>query len=112
MLSRAAVRATTQVAGRRGFHATRSQMSSPYHYPEGPYSNIPFDPKKKRFPILFWTYCAVGFGSPFAIAGASRRLHYPFAASLSGFDYCWLTLCLNSLANVQAQGIRCLRLES
>lgn len=74
MFSRAAVRATTQVAGRRGFHSTRSQMSSPYHYPEGPYSNIPFNPKKKGFPILFWGYCIAGFGAPFGIAGAS--LHY------------------------------------
>lgn len=70
MFSRAAIRATTQVAGRRGFHATRSQMSSPYHYAEGPYSNIPFDPKKKTFPILFWGYCAAGFSAPFLIAGA------------------------------------------
>lgn len=69
MFSRAAVRATTQVAGRRGFHATRSQMSSPYHYAEGPYTNIPFNPKKKTFPILFWGYCATGFGAPFMIAG-------------------------------------------
>lgn len=71
MFSRAAVRATTQVAGRRGFHATRSQMSSPYHYAEGPYTNIPFNPKKKTFPILFWGYCATGFAAPFLIAGAS-----------------------------------------
>lgn len=70
MFSRAAVRATTQVAGRRGFHATRSQMSSPYHYAEGPYTNIPFNPKKKGFPILFWGYCATGFAAPFLIAGA------------------------------------------
>ncbi|PSR97320.1 cytochrome-c oxidase chain VIIc-like protein [Coniella lustricola] len=68
MFSRAAVRATTQVAGRRAFHATRPRMSSPYHYPEGPYTNIPFDPKKKGFPILFWGYAIVGFGAPFAIA--------------------------------------------
>ncbi|POS79945.1 hypothetical protein DHEL01_v201653 [Diaporthe helianthi] len=68
MFSRAAVRATTQVAGRRGFHATRSQMSSPYHYPEGPYTNIPFNPKKKTFPLLFWGYCATGFSAPFLIA--------------------------------------------
>ncbi|KAL2293689.1 hypothetical protein FJTKL_05517 [Diaporthe vaccinii] len=72
MFSRAAVRATTQVAGRRGFHATRSQMSSPYHYAEGPYTNIPFNPKKKGFPILFWGYCATGFAAPFLIAGALR----------------------------------------
>lgn len=70
MFSRAAVRATTQVAGRRGFHATRSQMSSPYHYAEGPYTNIPFNPKAKTFPLLFWGFCATGFSAPFLIAGA------------------------------------------
>lgn len=100
MLSRAAIRSTTQVAGRRGFHATRSQMSSPYHYSDGPYSNIPFNPKKKTFPILFWSYCAIGFGAPFAIASASRRLKNAVGDSL--------TLCSNSLANVQAQGISCI----
>lgn len=75
MLSRAAIRTTTQVAGRRAFHATRIQRSSPYHYPEGPYTNIPFDPKKKTFPILFWGYCTLGFSAPFLIAGALFPCH-------------------------------------
>lgn len=74
MLSRAAIRATprttTAVVGRRGFHATRSQLSSPYHYPEGPYSNLPFNPKKKSFVLLYWGTMAVGFGAPFGIASA------------------------------------------
>ncbi|ROW06847.1 hypothetical protein VMCG_03964 [Cytospora schulzeri] len=68
MFSRAAIRTATQAAGRRGFHSTRSQMSSPYHYPEGPYSNLPFNPKKRGFPILFWGYAITGFGLPFGIA--------------------------------------------
>ncbi|ROV93016.1 hypothetical protein VPNG_09427 [Cytospora leucostoma] len=72
MLSRAAVRASTkatsQVVARRGFHATRSQLSSPYHYAEGPYSNIPFNPKTKYFPYLFWSYVFFGFGTPVFIA--------------------------------------------
>ncbi|ROW00497.1 hypothetical protein VSDG_03302 [Cytospora chrysosperma] len=68
MLSRAAIRTATQAAGRRGFHSTRSQMSSPYHYPEGPYSNLPFNPKKKGFPVLFWGYSITGFFLPFGIA--------------------------------------------
>lgn len=104
MLSRATIRATTQVAGRRGFHATRIQRSSPYHYPEGPYSNIPFDPKKKTFPVLFWGYCAVGFSAPFLIAGASSRQPLRSRAILRLW---WLTFssCVYSLADVQAQGI-------
>ncbi|KAJ9138664.1 hypothetical protein NKR23_g8331 [Pleurostoma richardsiae] len=72
MLSRAAVRATprttTALVARRGFHATRSQLSSPYHYPEGPYSNLPFNPKTKFFAVRFWSFVAVGFSAPFLIA--------------------------------------------
>ncbi|KAM0330959.1 hypothetical protein ACHAQA_003916 [Verticillium albo-atrum] len=71
MFSRAVVRATPKtpsVVARRGFHATRSQMSSPFHYPEGPRSNIPFNPKSKLFPIGFWTFMGAGFGIPFGIA--------------------------------------------
>lgn len=111
MLSRAAVRATTQVAGRRTFHATRIQRSSPYHYPEGPYTNIPFDPKKKTFPILFWGYCALGFGAPFMIASASSPSHASSILSLAlvVVMWCWLWLTFSSshcsLADLQAQGI-------
>lgn len=73
MLARAATSATaaavrTTVA-RRGFQTTRAQLSSPYHYPEGPLSNLPFNPRKKGFAIGYWTYCVVGFGLPFGIAG-------------------------------------------
>ncbi|KAM9877212.1 cytochrome-c oxidase chain VIIc [Verticillium dahliae] len=71
MLSRAVTRAATQapsVVARRGFHATRSRMSSPFHYPEGPRSNIPFNPKSKVFPFLFWGFMGAGFGIPFGIA--------------------------------------------
>ncbi|PHH73861.1 hypothetical protein CDD82_5228 [Ophiocordyceps australis] len=67
MLSRAA-RTSTTLVSRRAFHATRPRLSSPYHYPEGPYSNIPFNPRSKWFPVIFWTYAAVGFGTPFGIA--------------------------------------------
>ncbi|TVY68749.1 hypothetical protein LSUE1_G006384 [Lachnellula suecica] len=71
MLSQAAVRATSttsRVALRRGFHSTRAQMASPYHYPEGPRSNIPFNPLTKWFAFRYWTFMAVGFGAPFGIA--------------------------------------------
>lgn len=102
MFSRAAVRATTQVAGRRGFHATRSQMSSPYHYPEGPYTNIPFNPKAKTFPLLFWGFCAAGFGAPFLIASALYGILTPAKA----FSAVLIPVFLFSVANLQAQGIR------
>ncbi|KZF25745.1 hypothetical protein L228DRAFT_244642 [Xylona heveae TC161] len=70
MLARSAARATsmTSQVARRGFHTTRAQMSSPYHYPEGPRSNIPFNPLTKFFAVRYWTFMAVGFGAPFGIA--------------------------------------------
>lgn len=43
------------VAARRGFSTTRAQLGSPYHYAEGPRSNIPFNPLTKHF---FWRYWA------------------------------------------------------
>ncbi|GAB7330380.1 hypothetical protein MBLNU13_g02002t1 [Cladosporium sp. NU13] len=55
-------------AARRGFHTTPRQMGSPYHYPEGPRSNIPFNPLTKWFAVRYWTFMAVGFGAPFGIA--------------------------------------------
>lgn len=65
MLSRSALRAspTLQLVARRGFSSTRSQMSSPYHYPEGPRSNIPFNPLTKFFAVRYWSFMAVGFGA-------------------------------------------------
>ncbi|KAL2265282.1 hypothetical protein VTJ83DRAFT_6382 [Remersonia thermophila] len=66
--ARAALRAPAQAVARRAFTTTTARLSSPYHYPEGPLSNIPFNPRKKGFAIKYWTYCLVGFNLPFAIA--------------------------------------------
>lgn len=80
MLSRAATRTTTSLVTRRAFHSTRPRMSSPYHYAEGPYTNIPFNPHKRGFGIMFWTYAATGFFAPFGIAGTPplgfSQLHF------------------------------------
>lgn len=70
MLSRAATRTTTSLVTKRGFQTTRARMSSPYHYPEGAYSNIPFNPRSKWFGLGYWTFMATGFFAPFGIAGA------------------------------------------
>jgi cytochrome c oxidase subunit 7c len=43
-------------------------MSSPYHYPEGAYSNLPFNPHSKWFGVGYWTFMATGFFAPFGIA--------------------------------------------
>jgi cytochrome c oxidase subunit 7c len=48
-------RMATSFAARRGFSTTRSQLGSPFHYAEGPRTNIPFNPLTKRF---FWRYWA------------------------------------------------------
>ncbi|KAH7320822.1 hypothetical protein B0I35DRAFT_477368 [Stachybotrys elegans] len=68
MLSRAAARTTTQLVSRRGFHSTSARMSSPYHYPEGPYSNLPFNPRSKFFGAYFFAFVFTGFFAPFGIA--------------------------------------------
>jgi len=74
MLARAILRvapAQRQMVARRGFQTTRAQLSSPYHYPEGPYTNLPFNTKTKFFAFRYWGFMATGFGLPFGIAGAS-----------------------------------------
>ncbi|KXL44988.1 hypothetical protein M433DRAFT_154739 [Acidomyces richmondensis BFW] len=67
MLSRTAMR-SSQLVARRGFHTTRPQFSSPYHYPEGPRSNIPFNPTTRFFFLRYWGFMATGFFLPFGIA--------------------------------------------
>ena len=87
MFARTAFRATAgpSLVARRGFQSTRQQLSSPYHYPEGPRSNLPFDPLKKGFAFKYWgfmgelprrsmarrplTLAATGFFLPFGVAG-------------------------------------------
>merc|ERR1711964_87245 len=36
--------------------------------PEGPRSNIPFNPLTKWFALRYWSFMAVGFGTPFGLA--------------------------------------------
>ncbi|KAH0294061.1 hypothetical protein KCU62_g649, partial [Aureobasidium sp. EXF-3399] len=71
MLSRTAMRMPTvanQIVARRTFSSTRSQLASPYHYPEGPRSNLPFNPLTKFFALRFWGFMATGFFLPFGVA--------------------------------------------
>ncbi|KAL0263265.1 hypothetical protein SLS55_002245 [Diplodia seriata] len=67
MLSRPTVRAA-QLVQKRAFSATRARLSSPYHYPEGPRSNLPFNPLTKFFAVRYWSFMAVGFFAPVGIA--------------------------------------------
>ncbi|KAK2072927.1 hypothetical protein P8C59_007250 [Phyllachora maydis] len=72
MLSRAAIRVvprtSNSLVARRGFQTTRAQLTSPYHYPEGPRSNIPFNPKTRFFALRYWSFMGFGFALPFMIA--------------------------------------------
>ncbi|KAK4040309.1 hypothetical protein C8A01DRAFT_15793 [Parachaetomium inaequale] len=76
MLARATLRTTStaataatsqQLVARRAFTTTRARLSSPYHYPEGPLSNLPFNPRKKGFAFWYWSFMATGFGLPFGV---------------------------------------------
>ncbi|KAK8106857.1 cytochrome-c oxidase chain VIIc [Apiospora kogelbergensis] len=64
---RASPRAANMIS-RRMFHATRARLSSPYHYSEGPYSNLPFNTKTRFFAVRYWAYMITGFFAPFGIA--------------------------------------------
>ena len=83
--STAARTVARSLASRHAFHTTRPQLSG-HHYPEGPLSGLPFNPKKRGFALKFWGFCgaftssrwerafidlrsATGFGLPFALAG-------------------------------------------
>lgn len=55
MLARTIARLPATSA-RRGFHTTRPQLGSPYHYPEGPRSNIPFNPLTRFFAVRYWSF--------------------------------------------------------
>lgn len=57
MLSRTALRATaapSSMLASRGFRTSAARLSSPYHYPEGPRSNLPFNPLTKYFFVRYW----------------------------------------------------------
>lgn len=85
-----------QIVARRTFSSTRSQLASPYHYPEGPRSNLPFNPLTKFFALRFWGFMgelmpnesrrgsivltcsiATGFFLPFGVAGKSIASNMP-----------------------------------
>lgn len=86
--ARAAQRTTTSLVSRRAFHATRARLSSPYHYPEGPYTNIPFNPKTKFFFVRYWLFMATGFFAPFGIAGKfSTSLGLGIGRAMGSFDW-------------------------
>ncbi|KAF2399319.1 cytochrome-c oxidase chain VIIc-like protein [Trichodelitschia bisporula] len=68
MLARPVLRSASSAVARRGFTSTRARLSSPYHYPEGPRSNIPFNPLTRFFALRYWGFMATGFFAPFGIA--------------------------------------------
>ncbi|ODQ67888.1 hypothetical protein NADFUDRAFT_68253 [Nadsonia fulvescens var. elongata DSM 6958] len=66
MLSRSVIRAAKPVS-KRGF---TSSAVRPAHFPEGPYNNLPFKVHNRKipYPIVHWSFFAIGFGLPFGIA--------------------------------------------
>ncbi|KAI5841295.1 cytochrome c oxidase subunit VIIc-domain-containing protein [Tricharina praecox] len=62
-----AARQSPFVAARRNLSVTPARMGG-YHYPEGPRSNLPFNPLTKWFAVRYVSFCVVGFGLPFGIA--------------------------------------------
>ena len=82
MLARATFRAASAptLVARRGFQSTRAQLSSPYHYPEGPRSNLPFDPLKRGFAFKYWgfmgTLCCITMAGQATANSHSYRLRY------------------------------------
>ncbi|RPA83627.1 cytochrome c oxidase subunit [Ascobolus immersus RN42] len=66
-MSPIAAQLALRTAGRRAFSTSPKRMGG-YHYPEGPRSNLPFNPQKPGFALKFIAYSVVGFGLPFGIA--------------------------------------------
>ena len=58
MNAQAAVRArmASQQFAYRGFHSSRAQFASPFHYPEGPRSNLPFNTQTRFFALRYWGF--------------------------------------------------------
>jgi cytochrome c oxidase subunit 7c len=63
---------TRALLQRRPFHSTRARRSgdSPYHYPEGPRSNLPFNPRGKYFRVKY--FAVIGVCAP-AHSGLRKR---------------------------------------
>jgi|TARA_R110002003_G_scaffold52_6_gene4361 cytochrome c oxidase subunit 7c len=87
MLARATFRAAAapSLVARRGFQSTRAQMSSPYHYPEGPRSNLPFDPLKRGFAFKYWGFMGKLWQSPIRCVPADSDRPW----LLSSLPPCW-----------------------
>ncbi|KAF2480024.1 IKI3 family-domain-containing protein [Neohortaea acidophila] len=75
MLARPATRVPFAAVARRGFHSTRPRFASPYHYPEGPRNNIPFNPLTRFFYVRYWGSMAFAFSIPFLVAGKLWQCH-------------------------------------
>lgn len=77
-------------AARRGFHTTPRQMGSPYHYPEGPRSNIPFNPLTKWFALRYWSFmgtCARKRET--LLVGTQATDHWHSCWLRCTFRHCW-----------------------
>jgi cytochrome c oxidase subunit 7c len=58
---------STQTLGRRAFSTTRVMRSG--HYPEGPGTNIPFNPKTRFFWARYWGFMGMAAAFVWPIDG-------------------------------------------
>ncbi|RMZ85742.1 hypothetical protein DV737_g413, partial [Chaetothyriales sp. CBS 132003] len=70
MIAQSALRTrlAAQQLARRQFSTTSQRLSSPYHYPEGPRSNLPFNTQTRFFWLRYWGTIVTGFSIPFVVA--------------------------------------------
>ena len=62
-IRRAAFQAATKQVARRNMHASPARMGG-YHYPEGPRSNLPFNPLTKFFALRYIAFCGTAPSTP------------------------------------------------
>lgn len=80
MLARTAIRASKapSMIASRGFRTSTARLSSPYHYPEGPRSNLPFNPLTKYFAYRYWGTMGKPLGSTISSDSADRKTAFFF----------------------------------
>jgi cytochrome c oxidase subunit 7c len=84
MNAQAAVRArmASQQLARRGFHSSRAQFSSPFHYPEGPRNNLPFNTQTRFFALRYWGFMGTSCAERMVSGDALTPSRYRFLRSL------------------------------
>jgi hypothetical protein len=123
--SAARARLANSLVARRGFSTTRSQLASPYHYAEGPRSNIPFNPLTRFFAVRYWAFMSTSLQlSFFRVQGLTIDLCVSSYRIRCSLRHCWYVFYLllvnstnlvlinfSSLANLQDPSLDTSRLN-